>query len=437
MHRHFQLLLRVKKHLRLLSLLRRFQPYLSRVTDKRTVTQNSGGLPLYFDLIKAQALFPGKGNDGHLPAASCDAVGRHLIGRLLDPDLCLRHCLSVYGLNPVCIPHIFGASALRRKEEIGHLILLCDSCQQLGFCIFQTEALHRKSKGKDCLLFGSKGNPFYAQLLFWQLQDHGFPFFLLTADMILVIIQEKESAFAIRPYCVAQSLGILRGNFLGIFRKYGLHPAEPVCEIRNEKMQSPQTVIAGTQLSVFTDRRLIVIGNLGTLVLIEIRRPLSPWIAAAPVHIIAQEIAAAGELDIRHGIHTFIRKLKAVIVKTGHASAHLTAGIGKTLRLIRGLKIIGFGNCIVMIVPVKILWSGRMFSLVIIEDPGPEGVSAPQRKHFLRGRRCPSPSGTGIERCADPFFHSHGFQRFHIGCAVAPPGDPLIADPCGKLPGRC
>lgn len=76
-----------------------------------------------------------------------------------------------------------------------------------------------------------------------------------------------------------------------------------------------------------------------------------------------------------------------------------------------------------------------MFSPVIVKDPRPESIPAPQRQHLVCGRRRPAPSGTGVERRDDPFFLGDLFELLHVLHAFVPSGKPLVGHAGGHLPG--
>ena len=156
-------------------------------------------------------------------------------------------------------------------------------------------------------------------------------------------------------------------------------------------------------------------------------------IGTALKHIISEEVTARRQLDISHGVNTLIGENKAVVVGTGHAAAHLTAGVGTVFWPVCRLKVAGHDCIIVVVILINILFGNRMFAPFCVEKPRAVSVSSPQRQHLVR-RNGAAPAGAGIERGDNAAFFCQITQCIHISFAVIPAEDPFIGNSGRNLP---
>ena len=136
--------------------------------------------------------------------------------------------------------------------------------------------------------------------------------------MILKIVQEEIPAVAVCADGKTQGVRVRRIDLRRPFRKYGLHMAECFCKSPAEGMDGFQTLIRFADLTEFTKRCLVVIGDFRTLRLIHKSPVFSFRIGTALKHIISEEVAAGRQLDISRGVNTLIGENKAVVVGAGH-----------------------------------------------------------------------------------------------------------------------
>lgn len=134
-------------------------------------------------------------------------------------------------------------------------------------------------------------------------------------------------------------------------------------------MDGFQPLIRFADLTEFTKRCLVVIGDFRTLRLIHKGPVFSFRIGTALKHIISEEVTAGCQFDISHGVNTLIGENKAVVVGAGHAAAHLTAGVGTVFRPVGRLKVAGHDCIIVVVVLINIFFGNRMFAPFCVEKP--------------------------------------------------------------------
>ena len=254
-------------------------------------------------------------------------------------------------------------------------------------------------------------------------------------EVILVIIHEQEAPPPVRAHGVAERLAVGGRQLRRACGQHRLQRAEPVAECAQEAVQAPQPPIGQPRLAEFAQRRLIVVGNLRHLALVEVLAAQRDGVAAAVIHVVAQHVAAGAQLDIRQRVHALAGEGRAVVVAAHHAAAHLAAGVGLVLRRIEGLEVVGADNAVAVIILVDVLLRGGMLAPLAVEQPRPEGVSAPQRqKRRRRGRA--APAGAGVEHGAEAAPIGDLPQRQQVRVAVPPGRKPLVGHAGGHLPGR-
>ena len=289
----------------------------------------------------------------------------------------------------------FPIHSVRNKEHIDAFPIYTDFRDDLCICLYQINPIHVKMERQNRVFIAGNSN-FPRQLLMLQPQRNLLILPIRKRKMILIIIQEQKPSLSIRSHRVTQRISILRFNLRRPFGKNRLQRTEPFSKLIHKIMDAFQSPVGFPDLSEFPKGCLIVIGNSGNLTFVHERPIFSKRVASSLKHVVAEEIAAGCNLDIRHGVHAFERILEAVIITAGHSPSHLTAGIGPAFRLIGWLEIAGASVIIVVIILIYIFLCGWMLSLMRIENPWTERISSPQRYHAVRRCRS-SPAGTGIK----------------------------------------
>ena len=151
----------------------------------------------------------------------------------------------------------------------------------------------------------------------------------------LVVIEEDEGGFSIGTHRPAQRrvvglLQILR------CREGGLHGCQQLAEVLHEEMQGAQAVVLRIGLAELTQRSLEVIGADGQVVvggeggglaLVE-GVQAAFGVAAAVVHVISKEVAAAAQFHQRHGIGILGIDVGAAVVGRGHSASKFAGEVG-------------------------------------------------------------------------------------------------------------
>ena len=77
-------------------------------------------------------------------------------------------------------------------------------------------------------------------------------------------------------------------------------------------------------------RHVVVVGGYGALVFVQIGKTL--WIGAAVIHIVAQEVGTAAQLDQRHRIGILRVDIGTTVIGRGHTATQFASEVGVLLR---------------------------------------------------------------------------------------------------------
>ena len=230
--------------------------------------------------------------------------------------------------------------------------------------------------------------------------------------------------------------GVLGVKAVHVVGQDGLCLAKLIRKALAQVVQHPQAMPTGANLPILAKRSLIIVVQLRVLVLVQERRFLAHRVRAAAVHIVAQQVAAAAQLDVRQRIHALKGENEAVVVGAEHTAHHFAASVGAILRVVARLEVVGGAHIVVVVVAVDVFRRGGVFALALGEDPRLVGVAAPQRERLVDGGACAAPCRAGVERRVQPDLFHDVLDVHHVLVAAVAARHPFKGSAGRHLPRR-
>ena len=252
--------------------------------------------------------------------------------------------------------------------------------------------------------------------------------------MILEVVDEHESPFAIAAYGVPQRRTVTWIDVVLAVLQGDRHSCEFRPERLDELVQGAQSLEGFPYLAEFSEGCLEIVGAFRSLPLIE-ESVHAFRIGSAVEHVVSEEIASRAEFDVGHRVDGAIRQRETVVVRVEHAAAHLAAGVGTAVRIVWRVEVVARPLAVQSAIAVFV--GGGMLHRpfgadAVVEQPWSVRVSSPQRHHVVRNRRLPA--GAGEHRRVDAFLNRDAAQPFQVTGSVVAGRHPFPAGACGHLP---
>ena len=175
----------------------------------------------------------------------------------------------------------------------------------------------------------------------------GLQLHLLLGRQLLqafVVVDEDEGPLAVGAHGPAQRAVVA---FLHVLRcgELRLHRSQHLGIVVHEEVQRAQAVVLAVGLAVLAERSLevvgahrqVVVGRAGRCLALVERVQLALGVGAAVVHVVAQQVRAAAQLDHGHGVGVVDVDVRPAMIGGGHAAAQFTGEVGIVVVALGGL----------------------------------------------------------------------------------------------------
>ena len=260
-----------------------------------------------------------------------------------------------------------------------------------------------------------------------------YAFLLREVAEPFVVVDEDECLLSLIPVAPPQVrvIALLDVLLAGIG---GCHGRQHFAVVLHEEVQLAEHVEVRVALSEFVQRCLEVVGHGGqvvpvgaqcALLLVQCYSQLALGVRAAVVHIVAQQVAVAAQLDDSHRVGIFWIDVDAAVVRGHHAAPQLAGEVGVGLRCALRLRIVNLlggdgsrGARLAEIERLVVLAASLLQAAV----PEPVGIVAIERQHLAVWNRLPEsgPAGEGVEWQFESDAVCHLLELHQVGAVAAP-----------------